>query len=77
MAGQMDKLIGSQADRQTIHRQVDEEEIRRDEEGEAMFYKIKMNAKAVSLAMNCGVVVCKVCCKSSNLHTKQENHSGP
>ena len=50
---------------------------RRDEEGEAMFYKIKMNAKAVSLAMSCGVVVCKVCCKSSNLHAKQETHSGP
>ena len=47
-----------------------------DEEGEAMFYTIKMNAKAVSLAMSCGLV-CKVCCKSSNLHAKQENHGGP
>lgn len=42
-----------------------------------MFYKIKMNAKAVSLAMSCGVVVCKVCCKSSNLHAEAGKSQWP
>lgn len=35
----MDKLIGSQADRQMTHRQVDEEEIREGQKMRAMFIR--------------------------------------